>query len=292
MIDNDSVYLQGTNVEKERFSDCSQKSFEWNIIYDCNYRCPHCIFEGKWDEYRTRTRFLTATQWLAVWERIYRRYGRASILITGGEPFYYPGFIDIVAAISQVHYPINISTNSSGDLTAVVEKWDPQRVSLSFSFQPNFNTLSEVIERTRFLADKGFARSYINFCAYPPYLSDLDRYVAQARNAQEILKIVPFYGVYGGKDYPAGYSDTEKMQLGITPAWETNVMRRGKYCTAGKNTALIYPDGKVARCGQIGERISVGNIFDDDFALLERAQPCDVDFCPCLEAELSELNHE
>jgi MoaA/NifB/PqqE/SkfB family radical SAM enzyme len=288
MADNDSVYLQGSDASKERFADRTQIKFEWNITYDCNYRCPHCIFDGKWEEYRPRTRYLPVADWMAVWERIHRRYGRASILLTGGEPFSYPGFIDLVAALSRIHYPINISTNSSGDLSAVAEKWDPARVSLSFSFQPRFNTLAEVIERTRFLAEKGFSRSFINFCAYPPYLAGLDGYIEQARQARETLKLVPFYGVYQGREYPAGYSDAEKKQLGLNTAWEANVMRRGKSCTAGKKTALIYPDGKVARCGQIGERIPVGNIFDENFALLGRAQPCDVDFCPCLEADLDE----
>jgi len=40
----------------------------------------------------------------------------------------------------------------------------------------------------------------------------------------------------------------------------------------------------VARCGQIGERILVGNIFDENFKLLNKPQACDVDLCPCLKA--------
>jgi len=84
-------YLQGTDTSKEGFSNGTPVGFEWNIIYSCNFRCPHCIFEGKWDEYGKRTVYLSVSEWVKHWERIYDRHGRASIIITGGEPFLYPG---------------------------------------------------------------------------------------------------------------------------------------------------------------------------------------------------------
>ena len=161
-------YLQGTDPDKERFKGSKAVNFEWNIIYDCNYRCPHCIFDGKWEEYRKRTIFLTPDEWMVHWQRIHSLYGRVSLLITGGEPFLYPRFIELIEKLSNIHYPINISSNSSGNLEEFAARIDPNKVSVTFSFQPMSNKLEEVIGRQKFLASRGFSVSTINLCVYPP----------------------------------------------------------------------------------------------------------------------------
>jgi len=104
----------------------------------------------------------------------------------------------------------------------------------------------------------------------------------------EVLKVIPFYGTYNNTAYPDGYSEYEKKLLGINSVWEKNVKRKGATCKAGHNSALIFPDGKVARCGQIGERFPLGNIFKGDFKLLEAPMTCDAELCPCLEGELAD----
>ena len=48
----------------------------------------------------------------------------------------------------------------------------------------------------------------------------------------------------------------------------------------------MFPDGKVARCGQVGERVLVGNFFDSEFGLLDKPLACDAEFCPCDEGRL------
>jgi MoaA/NifB/PqqE/SkfB family radical SAM enzyme len=286
---NGKFYLQGSDAKKERFEGVQQVTFEWNMLYACNYRCPHCIFEGKWEEYGPRTVYLSPDQWMTHWQRIYDQYGRVAIVVTGGEPFMYPDFITIIEKLSQMHHPINISTNSSGDLAAFVRHIDPARVSLTLSFQPEFDTLDKVVTRVRLLKHHGFSTGYINFCAYPPYLPDLEKYITEANAAGETLKVIPFYGTYKGSNYPDSYTDDEKKLLGINKRWEDNVRRKGILCAAGQKSALIFPDGKVARCGQIGERVPVGNFFSADFSLLSAPMICDVDLCPCLKAVAPEV---
>src|SRR3989338_4046204 len=100
------------------------KRLTWNIHYDCNYRCPYCFFEGQWIEYKKRNIYFSVDEWMHCWEKVYDRYGRCFILITGGEPFMYPNFIELVERLSQVHYPINVSTNASKDLEVFVKKID------------------------------------------------------------------------------------------------------------------------------------------------------------------------
>lgn len=283
MADNE-FYLQGTEKEKERFRDTIGVSFEWNIIYKCNYRCSYCIFEGKWEEYGPRTVIKSVEELLEIWNRIYDLYGRTSIVFTGGEPTIYPNFFEFIAKLSQKHYPLNISSNGSGDLQKMVKLCDNKKVSMSISFHPEFDSAEVVRQRAEYLREKGFLAEFINLCCYPPYVEKLMDYVKFFKEKDFVIKAIPFCGQYNGKNYPDAYTEKEKMILGINEVWESNVKRKGTLCAAGQKSALIFPDGKVARCGQIGERILVGNIFDKEFKLLDKPLACDVDLCPCLKA--------
>jgi radical SAM superfamily enzyme YgiQ (UPF0313 family)/MoaA/NifB/PqqE/SkfB family radical SAM enzyme len=262
-----------------------QVRFTWNIHYDCNYRCSYCFFEGKWEEYKKRNIYLSVEEWMKYWGRVHRRYGRCSMLITGGEPFTYPNFIHLVDSLSQLHYPINISSNASGDLRSFVRQIDPRRVSLSVSFQPEFDRLESFLERVVFLRRHGFA-GCINFVAHPLFLKDVEYYLERFESIGERLKVIPFWGEYRDVRYPYGYSRQERELIGIDEVWFNKVRKRGSLCPAGQRAALLFPDGKVARCGQIGERMVVGNFFDPGFKLLEQPLPCDAPACPCNEDEI------
>jgi len=163
--------------------------FTWNIVYDCNYRCSYCFFNGKWEEYGKRNIYLSVDEWMKHWNRIYERYGCCFILITGGEPFIYPNFIELIKKLSQIHYPINISSNASGDLGAFVEQINPERLSLSISFQPEFQNLENFLQKAKFLRMNKFD-GCINFVAYPPFLKDLRDYVNKFKSIGEDLKII------------------------------------------------------------------------------------------------------
>lgn len=284
----EEFYLQGTDFEKEMFHDIKQIRFEWNMLYACNYRCSYCFFEGKWEEYGKRNIYLSPQEWFEHWKRICNLYGRCAIIITGGEPFIYHHFTEIIEKISQIHFPINISTNASANLNDFIEKIDPKKVSLTLSFHPQYDEIEEIIVKIKSLKEKGFLSEFINFCAYPPFLKELNRYIEKVKRSGEKLKVIPYIGKYNGRDYPDGYLNEEKKILGLDEKWEKNVKRKGSLCAAGCKSALIFPDGKVARCGQIGERFLIGSIFSDDFKLLEKPLSCDVDLCPCLETVLVE----
>lgn len=259
--------------------------FTWNMLYDCNYRCSYCFFEGKWEEYKKRNIYLSPDEWLERWKRIYDKYGPAYIIITGGEPFVYPDFIELIKKLSQISYHINISSNSSGDLNKFVQEIDPQKVSLSLSFQKEFDRLENFIQRLLFIRKHKFD-GCINVVAYPPFLKDLDSYQAKFASIGEALKIIPFFGEYQGRVYPEGYTQEERGLIGIDDTWFKKVRKKGSLCPAGQKAALIFPDGKVARCGQIGEDMVLGSFFDSDFKLLDGPLPCEAEYCPCEEGEV------
>ena len=259
--------------------------FTWNIVYDCNYRCSYCFFEGKWEEYKTRNVYFSPDQWLQYWKRIYDKYSSPYIIITGGEPFLYPGFIELIKKLSQISYHINISSNSSGDLKKFVEEINPQKVSLSLSYQPEFDKLDNFLERLLFIRKYKFD-GCVNFVAYPPFLKDLESYKTKFASIGESLKIIPFFGEYQERTYPEGYAQEQRRLIEIDEAWFKKVRKKGSLCSAGQKTALIFPDGKVARCGQIGEDMVLGSFFDSDFKLLNTPLPCQAEYCPCDEGSV------
>jgi hypothetical protein len=281
-------YLQGTDAKKESFNRPELITLEWNIAYACNFRCPYCFFDGKWEEYGKRNVFPGVDAWMGIWQRISERYGRCALLITGGEPFVYPDFVSLVERLSQIHYPINISSNGSGDMERFATAVDPAKVSVTLSFHPGHNRLADILAKKKYLREKGFHSDFINFVCYPPFFGDMDRWVAEARAEGEVLKVIPFCGQYQGRSYPDGYTAEEKAKLGLGGTWEKNVKRKGRACAAGMKSALIFPDGKVARCGQIGEKHVLCNIFTDEFRLLDKPLACGVEYCPCLESDLPE----
>ncbi|MBU1125373.1 MAG: radical SAM protein [Candidatus Omnitrophica bacterium] len=259
--------------------------FTWNIHYACNFRCPYCFFDGKWAEYGRRNIYQSSGEWMRDWNKILQVHGRCYILITGGEPFMYPDFIELMRQLSRIHYPLNISTNASGDLESFVKVIDPQRVSLSVSLQPHFTKLDAFLEKIALLRAHQFY-GCVNFVAYPPFLKNISFYQDKFKEKGEELKIIPFWGKYQNQEYPFSYTQEEKKMVGITDAWFSKVRKKNSRCPAGYNSALIFPDAKVARCGQIGERMVIGNFLDPSFRLLEKPLPCDAEYCPCDENEL------
>ena len=263
--------------------------FTWNMLYDCNYRCAYCFFEGKWEEYRKRNLYFTPEELVVFWDRVYKKYGSIYLIITGGEPFIYPNFIEIIKRLSEACFHINISSNSSGDLKSFVEEVSPQKVSLSLSYHPQFDNLEDFVERLLYIRKHQFS-GCINLVAYPAFLGNIGGYQEKFVAINESLKIIPFFGECGGKIYPESYTPQEQEIIGIDGSWFTKVKRRGTMCQAGQKTALIFPDGKIARCGQIGEQMIVGNFFDSDFNLLNGPLPCVVEYCPCEEGKLMSDN--
>jgi len=217
------------------------------------------------------------------WNRIYEKYGKIFLVITGGEPFIYPNFIDLIKKLSIVCSHINISTNSSTNLSKFIQEVNPADVSVSLSFQREFDSLSGFIERVKLVRKYNF-KGCLNLVAYPPFLAGLqdDKNKLKSETGEE-FKVIPFFGAYKDVKYPEGYNQEERKLIGIDDAWFNNVQKRGDLCSAGHTSALIFPDGNVARCGQIGEKLIIGNLLDSNFDLLAMPMACDSEYCPCQE---------
>ena len=64
------------------------------------------------------------------------------------------------------------------------------------------------------------------------------------------------------------------------------MITKGKLCNAGHTYALIHPYGEVLPCGgatREGKQVILGNIFDPNFKLLDKPEPCPSNDCACNE---------
>ena len=171
----------------------SRIRFTWNISYDCNYRCSYCFYADKWGKHKYKTLYLSVGEWMRLWSAIYDKYRNIFLIITGGEPFIYPNFIEIIDKLSQLGLSINITTNTSTNLDMFVGRMNPEKVSLSLSFHKEFETLESFIEKVKLIRSCNF-QGCLNLVAYPPFLNEVKYFKDRLlEETGENFKVVAFF---------------------------------------------------------------------------------------------------
>jgi len=266
------------------------KKFASKIIFclfKVNFRCPYCWFYKGWAEAAKRNIYLSPEEWMVHWKRVYDKYGSICIEITGGEPFIYPNFIELVKLLSSIH-KVKITTNMSGDIETFVREIDPERVNLDLNFHPLFAEVEAFIKKVLLLKEAGF-KAGVCYLAYPPQMGRIDMFRKRFQEIGINFALAAFWGNYAGKKYPESYTQEEiefiRPFLGDIDRIIYHLKGespKGKLCNAGYKYAVIQADGKVIRCGQLADRI-ISNLMDADFHLLDNPEPCQADTCPCNE---------
>ncbi|MCX5694693.1 MAG: radical SAM protein [Candidatus Omnitrophica bacterium] len=262
-------------------------SFNWDMHYVCNYRCPYCWFYGRWQKMPFKNIYPPLEQVLKKWENIYKRYGSVLIELIGGEPLIYPNIVQLVHGLAALHKIVIIS-NLSVDVDDLTRGIDCSRLSISGSFHPAFADFERFLERAVMIKERGFG-DRISYVAYPPQIKSMHYYMDKFRKHGIYTQVVTFWGEYENVQYPLGYTDEERKiiepDLGIRRNEKFQLVPKsvkGRLCRAGQVYADIKSDGSVVTCGGNNPRL-VGNLFNDDFKLWEDPQPCQSEICPCNE---------
>jgi len=271
----------------------SKISFSWDIHWQCNYRCPYCWWHGRWENLSRQNYYPGIERLIAAWMRFYDLYGSVHINISGGEPMLYHGFFEFVAAIIKYHTLV-INTNLSGDVKKMIENMNNSidRIKFNATFHPLFADLNEFIAKAKLLQDSNFSIC-VTYLAWPPQIKDILVYRKKFEENGLQMVVLTFWGKYNNQNYPDSYTEEEREiinpNLGKRSGAEYQtkpIITQGKECNAGHTYATIHPDGKALRCGGgswENEDSSLGNIFDYDFKLLDKPQPCTSKYCPCNE---------
>lgn len=275
----------------------------WNISDRCNFRCAYC---GSWkNSNRKKLRAIWARSVNILEHRsqhdlnneldqVIARFlatGKAMTFgFTGGEPFLFPKFVDILARLVQHDaFRIALDTNLSLGIRALLEKVPPHKIeyiyaSLHIAERERFrNGVAEFLTRVRTLLDEGYP-VITNYVFYPPLIErfESDRALCLSRGVRLLPK--PFKGVFEGKVYPDAYTDEQRAVIlkydpgcSIRSTYEIPDYY-GRRCNAGKSLIRIEANGDITRC--VADRTPLGNIYTG-FELRDEPRRCIVHGCPC-----------
>jgi organic radical activating enzyme len=124
-------------------------SINLDLTTACNYRCDHCI---DWDILNTKHRHDEETLRSSIIEMVERGL-RSAILIGGGEPTIYPGFVDFVRFLKDLELQVAVVTNGSrGDklleIAEVLEERDWVRLSLDAGSNELFRAMHKPVKKS------------------------------------------------------------------------------------------------------------------------------------------------
>ena len=254
-------------------------SIIWNMTRKCNFRCEYCYFPH---DNTPVTETLDAERIAAFLDATGQTW---KVGLTGGEPFIYPGIVDICEILTRNHV-IGVDTNlsASSRVRKFCERIDPDRVhnlyvALHIEERERVKGVDAFIKNARLLMDKGFT-IIVNYVVHPTlearFQKDREFFAAHG------IRITPrpFRGEFEGRRYPEAYGQRAHAIFGDHPEQGRKVAFNfhGIPCSAGRTLLRMEPDGTIFRCP--GDKTVLGNVMDS-VELYEGFVPCTKKRCPC-----------
>ncbi|MFH1414635.1 MAG: radical SAM protein [Elusimicrobiota bacterium] len=285
-------------------------TFSWDIGCFCNFKCEYCFFtQSGWENMeKLQGKPRSPEEIDTAWKYIFGKYGEFMLYITGGEPFLYPGFVEIVKSLSKYSF-LHITTNLSYPVNDLLKAVSPERVSFNCTYHPRYMEIDRFIRRIIDVRKEGFICD-VCYLAHPGQLREMLSYKKYFRASGIDMALTVFWGNHRGIEYPKGYTEGQKLYYRYTAEWapeqsDRNLVVTGrekieeqindldpglsldKMCKAGYNYATVKVNGDILRCGQLSGPL-LGNIFRHDLEMLERETKCRVDYCRSREIEYTE----
>ncbi len=285
------------------------RSVQWFVTWKCNFACAYCWQEVAAEAYRGGRANQIAPE---VWADRFHRLKPREFYLTGGEPSLYkklPEFIGMLDPQIELHMNSNLGRALSID--RFLEHVAPDRFrELVFSLHPTECTLDEFFTKLARLSAAGYQRLLATMVLYPQNLPFAGEVIDRCRALGESLRYVPYVPAANdpvGRDdalmaqmqdwvqRAANYThDLGKMQLWSFEKpqfWESAsgprpIGHAPIFCPAGSQRINVDDEGDVYVCmsaidrSKIFDRLSlphyapIGNLFDDQFELLERPILC------------------
>lgn len=275
----------------------------WLLNTECNFNCPYCFYDnsqrslkekiGSWAMSKIpalnlyKTRFISPEKAKEFFDKTGHRW---LIVLSGGEPFVYPKFLELVKALGEKHQLI-IGTNLSLAVDDFIKRIRPETIH---SFYASLHlgererkglSADEFLEKAKKLKNAGF-KVEIDYVMYPPLISRFKEIHENFKREGLFVEAKVFRGIFEGKKYPESYTAEErKMFFEYIPnvvdreASFRNLSFKGIPCSAGKDLIRIFANGAVTRCPH--DRKKLGNIFSEKLDLHKNIKKCKVDFCKC-----------
>lgn len=258
----------------------------WHINDICNFRCDYCY---EWLKNKTPPPIN-----LPKLSESLRALGKDWIfLLSGGEPFLEPNFIEICQEITKNHL-LAINTNLSLENTFEFgDRIDPKRtvfINAAVHITEREKTdknLQAYCKKSIYLQNKGF-NIIAYYVVHPGLLgrmkTDIDN--LKARGIDKV-RIKMFRGVHEGKYYPASFNKEQGNFIRSFEAdWPELALLdeipslKGKLCHAGRRFYYMYRNGDLKRCSGVFKKY--GNLFENTIRFDPDPKPCPVSNCAAL----------
>lgn len=284
------------------------KKFTWDIGYLCNFNCPYCFHTAERSApHEPQAPLPSPEEAVSAWRRVHDLFGAAKVCITGGEPFLFPAFADVLSGISAFHF-VHVTTNMSLPPDEIIRDLDPARVEFNATFHPLRMSPDVFVSRVQGVRKAGFSCG-VCYLAHPLQLREMLNYKRYFAAGGLPFGVTRFRGIYAGVEYPAGYSDGEREYLSLVEHWTPGCEeagggadgqrlpfsgdagdRRGRTaetraCGAGADHAVVRADGTVVPCGR-RQSPALGNLFSGGVRLLNEPAPCPLGFDGCDESDV------
>ncbi len=249
---------------------------------ECNYHCEYCCAGSPMRPQDPPPPF-TNGEFLTVFENTKRKWW---FVISGGETFLYPDFVDLLSCLTRAGHWISVDTNLSLGISGVLDAVVPERVVMfSCAYHPEAEKIAE--NKKRFmksvcdLADHGF-RVTIPYVMHPRRFEDYEAAKKEFADLGFRITPQPCRTQHKGKTYPQDYTDEQRRVIygdQMRPHLFELPSYLGKICKAGYSLIRIMPDGKVYRCP--GSQGSLGDISKGELRLFPEPIACDREVCNC-----------
>ena len=298
--------------------------WNWDILWSCNYRCSYCFFAKNWEYSAEKNTFPGIAALCAAWDRIYKLYGSCHVHIAGGEPFIYPDFMDLLEFLGKRHtleMSTNLSFDVNELMRRVppgqiklAPSFHNEFVSYDV-FLGKIKTLKSngygvgvtMVAAPRYLKKyavfkRMFEEEQLHVTLVPLRGKFQGKFYPDAYTDEEKtllqIAIVPPPPPPPPPEPAAATSPAPAAAVPIpseNPSkifydWHVDKayedMAPSRMCNMGSTYGKIHPNGDVLRCCTPGveDLVRVGNIFDENFRLLDGPTPCSIQKCGCWKA--------
>ena len=275
----------------------------WLLNMDCNFQCPYCFYDDGQRSLKQKlqlkmldlfpsknlykTRFITPEKAKQFFDATGHRW---LIVLSGGEPFVYPKFVELVEALGEKHQMI-IGTNLSLPIDKFLEKIKPGMIHSFYASlhlgerERQHLSVDDFLEKAVRLTKAGF-KVEIDYVMYPELIPRFLEIHERFKKEGLFVEAKDFRGMYGGKKYPESYTQEERDFFSkYTPsevdraASFKDLSFTGVPCSAGFDLVRIFANGVITRCPH--DRENLGNLFSGKLKLHKTVKPCVVPNCKC-----------
>lgn len=239
------------------------KSIAWDIWLYCNYDCGFCSSKIK----KFPKELKTCDELINTWKKVYERYGRCKIYITGGEPFLYPDFIEIIIKFLEYH-DLHITTNLSFNINKLMDlEIKKDNIFINATFHPCYQSVYEFINKISILQKN-------NYNISATYMSD-DFQMAEILNYKNIF-------LKNNINFSPVEVNCRERKNNIVKNFLINDFiiekdisikeNRRNLCNAGYDYLVVNSLGDVFVCS--GNKNKIGNIFINGLKFLSERSFC------------------